>query len=229
MGNFAKSLRRIRFEKRMTQEEFATFLGTTKQNISRYESGAVSPKITTAQMMANRLGVTLSELNGEDFDDDERKGGLAIVDMRSGPSLPPAIKQISDLHMQRVPLLGNVAAGEPIYTPEDAEVYVTSPVACDAALTVQGDSMEPTYLDGDLLYIKCVPDVAEGRIAVVFLDDECAVKHVYKRPTGLTLISDNPAYPPRLIEFDDYANVRIFGVPMGFTRMFKKDFKRSSR
>lgn len=221
MGNFADSLRRIRFEKHMTQEELATFLGTTKQNISRYESGAVSPKITTAQIMANKLGITLSELNGED--------DLVIVDMRSGQQLPPDVKPISDLHTQRVPVLGNVAAGEPVYAPEDAEVYVSSPIKCDAALTVQGDSMEPTYLDGDLIYIKCVPDVAEGRIAVVFLDDECAVKHVYKRPTGLTLISDNPAYPPRLIEFDDYANIRIFGVPVGFTRLYKKDFKRQGR
>lgn len=221
MGKFAESLRRIRFEKHMTQEELATFLGTTKQNISRYESGAVSPKITTAQMMANKLGISLSELNGGD--------DLVVVDMRSGQQLPPAVKPISELHMQRVPVLGNVAAGEPVYAPEDAEVYVSSPVNCDAALTVQGDSMEPTYLDGDLLYIKCVPDVPEGRIAVVFLDDECAVKHIYKRPTGLTLISDNPVYPPRLIEFDDYANVRIFGVPVGFTRMYKKDFKRSGR
>lgn len=221
MGNFADSLRRIRFEKHMTQEELATFLGTTKQNISRYESGAVSPKITTAQMMANKLGLTLSELNGGD--------DLVVVDMRSGQQLPPAIKPISDLHTQRVPMLGNAAAGEPIYAPEDAEVYVSSPVKCDAALTVQGDSMEPIYLDGDLLYIKCVPDIAEGQIAVVFLDDECAVKRVYKRPTGLTLNSENPAYPPRMIEYEDYANVRIFGVPVGFTRMYKKDFKRPGR
>lgn len=74
MSTFSETIRRIRFEKHMTQEEFAELLGTTKQNISRYESGAVSPKITTAQAIANKLGVSLSELNGgpaESADDDD--------------------------------------------------------------------------------------------------------------------------------------------------------------
>ena len=64
MSQFAKTIRRLRTERHMTQEEFAELLGTTKQNISRYETGAVSPKITTAQAIADRLGISLSELNG---------------------------------------------------------------------------------------------------------------------------------------------------------------------
>jgi SOS-response transcriptional repressor LexA len=117
-------------------------------------------------------------------------------------------------------MIGEVAAGEPIYAPADVGVYVDAPVKCDAAITIKGDSMVPNYLDGDVVYIKCVPDVHEGAVAIVFLDDEATLKHVYKRPTGLTLISDNPLHPPIMAEFDDYNNVRIFGVPVGFTRMF---------
>lgn len=64
MSKFSETLRRIRFEKKMTQDEFAVLLGTTKQNVSRYESGAVSPKISTAQDIADKLGISLSELNG---------------------------------------------------------------------------------------------------------------------------------------------------------------------
>ena len=66
MSSFSETLRRIRFEHHMTQEEFAELLGTTKQNISRYESGAVSPKISTAAIIADKLGLSLSELSGED-------------------------------------------------------------------------------------------------------------------------------------------------------------------
>ncbi|MBO5917371.1 MAG: helix-turn-helix domain-containing protein [Oscillospiraceae bacterium] len=136
-------------------------------------------------------------------------------------SLPSNVRPISALHHQRVPMIGRVAAGEPIYDPEDAGVYVDSPVKADAAITIQGDSMEPTYLEGDVVYIKCVPDVPEGAVAVVFLDDEATIKHVYKRPTGLTLWSDNPAHMPFQIEYEDYARVRVFGVPVGFTRIFR--------
>ena len=206
MSRFSENLRRIRFEHHMTQEEFADLLGTTKQNISRYESGAVSPKISTAEVMAAKLGMTLSELNGSED---------------SLGKLPSNVRPISKLHHQRVPLIGSVAAGEPIYDPEDAGVYVDSPVDADAAITIRGDSMIPTYQDGDLVYIKARPDVPEGAVAVVFLDDEATLKHVYKRPTGLTLWSDNTAYASMNIEFEDYANVRIFGVPVGYTRIYK--------
>lgn len=135
--------------------------------------------------------------------------------------IPSNISSVSDLHHQRVPMLGSVAAGQPIYD-EEVGVYVDSPVDCDAALTVRGDSMAPTYLDGDVVYIKCCPDVTEGAVGVVFLDDEATLKHVYKRPTGFTLISDNPAYPPIMAEFEDYACPRIFGIPVGYTRIYKK-------
>ena len=86
MSAFSETLRRIRFERHMTQDEFAEILGTTKQNISRYESGAVSPKISTAQMIADRLGITLSELNGETPADDDDDLWTLREDMRRDPN-----------------------------------------------------------------------------------------------------------------------------------------------
>ena len=68
MSGFSETLRRIRMSKSMSQEELADFLGTSKQNISRYESGEVSPKISTAAQIARKLGVSLSYLNGEPED-----------------------------------------------------------------------------------------------------------------------------------------------------------------
>lgn len=151
------------------------------------------------------------------MDDSSREEWYKMTDS----TLPPNVKPISKLHHQRVPLIGSAAAGEPIYDPEDLGVYVDSPVEADAAITVRGASMEPTYLDGDVVYIKCRPDVDEGMVAVVFLDDEAVIKHVYKRPTGLTLIGDNRACPPVMAEFEDYNVIRIFGVPVGYTRIYK--------
>lgn len=227
MSRFSENLRRIRFERHMTQEEFAQLLGTKKQNISRYESGQVSPKITTAQAIADKLGISLSELNGtEDFIDLIRKKdgmsqSLSKALEIAQESLPSNVRPISALHQQRIPLIGGVAAWAPIYDPEELGVYVEAPVDADAAITIHGDSMTPTYQEGDVVYIKCRPDVPEGAVAVVFLDDEATIKHVYKRPTGLTLWSDNPAHMPIQIEYADYNNVRIFGVPVGYTRIYK--------
>lgn len=69
MSNFAYIIKQLREERHMTQEEFAAFLGTSKQNISRYERGEVSPKISTANAIAKKLGVTLSYLNGNSDED----------------------------------------------------------------------------------------------------------------------------------------------------------------
>ena len=69
MSDFATTIKRIRLERGMSQEEFARFLGTSKQNISRYESGEVSPKISTAARIAEKLGVSLTYLNGDENGD----------------------------------------------------------------------------------------------------------------------------------------------------------------
>lgn len=99
MSKFSENLRRIRFERHMTQDEFAQLLGTKKQNISRYESGAVSPKISTAQNIADKLGISLSALNGDDpsearqdlFDDPDRKALLSFA--RNGSA--EAVRQVN--------------------------------------------------------------------------------------------------------------------------------------
>lgn len=182
-------------------------LGVTLEDVSRMTAGDLDITQEQAEKLAERYGVQPSLF----LDEPEE-----VIQ-----TFPSNVRSISILHHQRVPLIGEVAAGEPIYAPEDLGVYVESPVDADAAITIRGDSMIPTYQDGDLVYIKARPDVPEGAVAVVFLDDEATLKHVYKRPTGLTLWSDNTAYAPMNIEFEDYANVRIFGVPVGYTRIFK--------
>lgn len=217
MIDVGKMIASIRRERGLSQVQLADKLGLSKQAVSNYERGIREPDYVTLEAIADVLNVPISMLIS-------REEQTAALDaLYSDEPLPPNVRPISALHRQRVPLIGSVAAGEPIYDPEDLGVYVDSPVDADAAITIRGDSMTPAYQDGDVVYIKCRPDVPEGAVAVVFLDDEATLKHVYKRPTGLTLISDNPAHPPLLVEFADYDRVRVFGVPVGFTRIYKAD------
>jgi len=229
----------------ITYQQFADRCNVSKGYVSMLINGKnnktgkpIKPTIESYISIAKAMNMTVDELFQimDDapvyFDASKPKvpvppyHGLAdrlAVSALEESKLPSNVRPISALHHQRVPMIGEVAAGEPIYAPEEVGVYVDAPVKCDAAITIKGDSMTPNYLPGDVVYIKCVPDVPEGAVAVVFLDDEATLKHVYKRETGLTLWSDNPNYMPMQIEFEDYANVRIFGVPVGFTRMFKPE------
>ena len=216
---------KYRDEHGLSQRQFAAQCkNVTNGYISMVEQGKnpatgkpVVPSVEKLTAFAHGMGMTLHQLL--DIADD-----MPVSIERDATTYHPDVHPINALHRQRVPMLGSVAAGEPIYD-EEVGVYVDSPMDCDAALTVRGDSMVPTYQDGDIVYIKCRPDVPEGAVAVVFLDDEATLKHVYKRPTGLTLWSDNASYRPMQIEFEDYDVVRIFGVPVGYTRMYRKPIK----
>lgn len=221
---------KYRTEHHLSQRQFAAQCqNVTNGYISMVEQGRnpttgkpVIPSIEKLTAFAHGMGMTLHQLL-------EMADDMPVSIAPEESALPSNVRPISTLHHQRVPLIGSVAAGEPIHDPEEMGVYVEAPVDADAAIIIHGDSMEPTYLEGDVVYIKCRPDVPEGAVAVVFLDDEATLKHVYKRPTGLTLWSDNPAHMPIQIEYEDYNNVRIFGVPVGFTRIFKPDTKSKIR
>lgn len=242
-------LRELMKKNGYTQQSLADHIGVSRSTVGMWVTGRNEPDNGTIEKLAGLFGCSVGYLMGTENEINAQRSLDALradfqahtegkLDALLNQSdFPSNVRPISALHHQRVPLIGEVAAGEPIYAPEDLGVYVESPVDADAAITVRGDSMIPTYQDGDLVYAKARPDVPEGAVAVVFLDDEATLKHVYKRPTGLTLWSDNTIYPPMNIEFDDYTNVRIFGVPVGYTRIYKpsiegkirKGFKQEDR
>lgn len=205
MSNFSETLRRIRFEKHMTQDEFAKLLGTSKQNISRYENGEVSPKISTAAQIAEKLGLSLSELNG----------GTPPQNTLPAPDLIPVRKV-------RIPLLGDIAAGEPILATEEHEEYVeldADAPSCDYALRVISDSMEPTIRVGDTVFIRQQEDVDDGRVAAVLMDDHTALKRIRHIKGGLLLISDNTAkYEPRAVMASEFDTLRILGLAVAYRR-----------
>lgn len=197
-----------------TAASVALALGVSIESVQRMCAGDLDPTPEQRQFLAERYGVPVERL----FQDDAELA--AAEDQRP---FPANLRPIDQLYRQRVPLIGKVAAGQPIMAETDYETFVDAPVDCDAALEVQGDSMIPTYLSGDIVYIKHRPDVSDGQVAVVLLDDSATLKHVYHDPNGLTLISDNPEYPPIRAHSDEYTYIAIYGVPVGFTRMYKAD------
>ena len=85
------------------------------------------------------------------------------------------------------------------------------------------EGLDITYLPGDIVYIKHQPTVRDGQVAVVLIDDRATLKHVYRDPDGLTLISDNPDYERIVVKGADHDYIAIYGVPVGYTRMYKAD------
>ena len=180
---FGDILKAIRRERGLSQDEMAALLGTTKQVLSRYETKQRVPKLSIVAGFALKLGVPLSMLTGEEPEPEiTRENGV-----------------------RRVPILGGVACGEPIYKPGDGSEYATieESVVCDFALIAQGDSMSGDRIhSGDVVFIRKQDSVRDGEIAAIALDDELTLKRVRRimgpggRVAFTQLLPSNPAYDP---------------------------------
>ena len=212
---FGEKIKKLRIERGMTLEQVGDIVGVGKSTVRKWESGQIANmRLDKIALLAKALGVTPGYLMG--WEDDPRPTA-------GEGSVPASLRPISTMHRQKVPLIGKVAAGQPIMAETDYETFVDSPVDCDCALEIEGASMVPTYLPGDIVYIKHQPTVRDGQVAVVLIDDRATLKHVYRDPDGLTLISDNPDYERIVVKGADHDYIAIYGVPVGYTRMYKAD------
>jgi len=130
------------------------------------------------------------------------KSGL----VRRDPTKPRAIELLVDKVKRArggVPLVGNVAAGEPILAEENIEDYLQVPSVIggdnddDYILQVRGDSMRDAgILEGDFVVVRPADDVSNGEIVVALIEDEATVKRYFKERNGVRLQPENPAYEP---------------------------------
>ncbi len=124
-----------------------------------------------------------------------------------------------------IPIVGRVAAGNPILAQEHVEDYCDLPSnffkpAADYFLTVHGDSMiDVGIFDGDLLAVHSTPVAANGDIVVARIDDEVTVKRFKKGASKylLELLPENPDYTPIKVDLREQ-NFAIEGLSVGVLR-----------
>ena len=126
------------------------------------------------------------------------------------------------LSLRTVPIVGIVAAGQPILAEENiiGEVLVDSRAARHGrcfALEVQGDSMIDAGIDdGDLVVVRQQPLAESGDIVVALLDQEATVKRLFVRDERIELRPENPKLRPMPIGPDD--GLRILGKVIAVSR-----------
>ena len=121
----------------------------------------------------------------------------------------------------KIPMLGSVACGKPIFANEERELYVEvgTELKADYCLTAQGDSMINARInDGDIVFIQKCEIVDNGEIAVVIIDDEVTLKRVYYYPdeSKLVLQAENPKYAPFVFINEELNNIHILGKCVAF-------------
>lgn len=194
LGDRIKSLRE---QKGLTQEELAAKLNTTSQNVYKYEKGIITNiPLKKIELIADELGVSPEVLVG--WCEEE----------------PPSIDGITSIKKKRLPLLGDIACGEPIYADECFNGYVAADedLEADFCLRCKGDSMVGARIfDGDIVFIRRQPDVDDGQIAAVYIDGEATLKRVYKFPGRLILRAENPSFAPIEVTESSCDTVLILG------------------
>lgn len=205
----ADKLKQLRREKRMTLEELADAVGTSKQTIHRYENGVITnipPERVVA--IAKALGTTPANLMGWESEN--------FSTYNYNNVFPYSVK--------RVPILGDIACGNPIYAEEEHESFASADGKLDAdfCLRAHGDSMTGARIhDGDIVFIRSQNVVDNGEIAAVIIDDEATLKRVYYYPEErkLVLTPENPRYAPLVYISEELETIKILGKAVAFQSM----------
>ena len=202
---------RIReFRKRLglSVDDVAEKLKKNRATIYRYESDDIENlPAPILEPLAKVLQTTPAELMGWEQSPVPASDNL--------PDLP----NIFPIQTKKVPLLGTIAAGVPIYADENFDGYreCTEDIDADFCLKIQGDSMIGARInDGDIVFIKKQPDVDNGEIAAVLIEDEATLKRVYKEKDSLILQAENPKYAPIVYTAESYVECRILGKAVAF-------------
>lgn len=189
--DFAKRLKELRVSRGLTQDDLARELRLVKSSISMYENGKRKPSFEVLEAIADYFNVNMDTLYS------------------SAPVFIPSLK--------RVPMLGYAAAGQPLENLDGQDTYYVetdSRYAVDFCITVRGDSMINAGInDGDIVFVKAQPEVPNGKIACVEIDNErVCIKRFYKTDTGVMLVSENPKYAPLQFSESNCTDFKVLGL-----------------
>jgi len=119
-----------------------------------------------------------------------------------------------------IPMLGYIAAGQPIALPDDYTFDDVVAMPCtkeaaqaDFALQIKGDSMSPLIEDGDTILVKRQNTADNGQIVVVSINNATTLKKFYQFPDRVELHAINIKYDPIIIN-NEYTDFKILGIKL---------------
>ncbi len=203
IGNRIKTLRE---SKGYNMRQMAAALNLPYTTYVNYEKGARRPNSEQLILISKYFGVSIDYLIG--------RTDIPFTEDRSENLFEkyPNIMPIPE--MRKVPLVGAVACGKPIYREEDEWISLPTEIKADFCLRCEGDSMINAGInDGDIVFIRTCSVVENGQIAAVSIDNEVTLKRVYYYPekNKLVLNPENPAYEPFVFVNEELNDIRILG------------------
>lgn len=187
-----QNLRRIMYEKEVTQTQMSHDLGIAKTTVSSWMLGKRTPRMDKIDMLCRYLHCNRVDLM-EPHDSIFRKYGKSV----------------------KIPVLGMVAAGIPIDAITDILDYeeiteTTSMTGEYFGLKIKGNSMLPRIAEGDVVIVRQQPDAESGEIVIAQVNGNTATcKKLIKHKTGISLVSFNPEYAPMFFSNEEIQNLPV--------------------
>lgn len=207
---FAERLKNAMDYRKKTITDISENCNLSKGIISNYLSGRFVAKQKNIYKIATYLAVSPSYLIGVSEEMFLKNDALTLN-----------YDDIKLLDKIKIPLLGEIACGTPIYASEDRESYVEigTTINADFCLKCKGDSMIGARIhDGDIVFVKKQSIVNNGEIAVVIINNEATLKRVFyeKEKEKLVLQAENPTYAPLVYVGEELNEIRILGKAVAF-------------
>jgi len=174
--------------------------------------------------LARTLGFRSANAAEEHLKALARKGAIEIMSGTSrGIRILDKYKRQEQGVEDGLPLIGRVAAGEPILAQEHVESHYNVDPAlfhpgADFLLRVQGESMKDIgIMDGDLLAVHKTQDITNGQVVVARVEDDVTVKRFYRDGSKVLLKAENSQFNPIKVDLE-YQSFDIEGIAVGVIR-----------
>ncbi|MBZ5451654.1 LexA family transcriptional regulator [Staphylococcus aureus] len=234
MNGFKDRLKQIMSERKISQSELSRRTGIGRNSISDYLNGKYEAKQDKVFELAKALNVNEAWLMGFDISKNRKIENNDITSIyskltppRQSNVLKYATNQLEEQNndsdnmvdfnsyiqeKSEVDIYGCASAGigERLYNEPISKEFVRGYVpAHDIALKVNGDSMEPLFKNGQIIFIEKSHTIKDGQIGVFIINGDAYVKKVYVEDNRLTLVSLNKKYKD--LYFYDNESVRLVG------------------
>ena len=217
----AQKLAALRKNAGLNMSELAEKVGVSRSLISKYEKGERMPGREVLILLSDFYGVSVDALLGTGVSQSVGFAKNGNIDSKKGDSFDYAKYGFLPIETKKIPFLGEVACGEPIFTEQGVESYIATgtEIQADFALRAKGDSMiGARIMDGDIVFVRSQPTVENGEIAVVLIGDEATLKRVFYYPAQqkLVLNAENPRFEPFVFIGAELETVKILGKAIAF-------------
>lgn len=203
-------LKELRESYGLNMRQAAEKLGMSYTTYISYEKGAREPNQETLLKLAHFYNCSVDYLIGN--------SNVKEIDIYKFDNIFP-------ITTQKIPMLGDISCGEPIYANEEYSTFIEtdSDIHADFCLRAKGDSMIGARIyDGDIVFIRRQSAVDNGEIAAVVIEDSVTLKRVYLYDNELRLVPENPLYKTQIYVGAELEQVHILGKAIAVQYMLQQ-------